>query len=136
MMVRTLKKRPRNRYYPDRVHTREIPLKDGKRDTIVQWIYDIRIVEWYTTFLLQRDIDALDVEDKIQEIYYMICSIPQEKWDELYEQGRYSISAYVTGIVHQQIVSSTSRIYYGYNRYREIVSTMDDLFWETYYDEH
>ena len=132
----TRKRAPRNKYYPDTVHTAEIPLKNGNRDTIVQWIYDINIVEWYTTYLLHREITEQDVEDKIQEIYYMICSIPQEKWDELYEQGKFSISAYVTGIVHQQIVSSTSRLYYSYNRYREIVSTMDDLFWETYYDEH
>ena len=134
--MRTLKRAPRNRFFADRVHTAEIPLKDGKRDTIVQWIYDIRIVEWYTTFLLHKEITELDVEDKIQEIYAMICDISQEKWDELYEQGKYSISAYVTGIVHQQIVSATSRVYFKYNRYLEVMKTMDDLFWEKYYEEN
>lgn len=134
--MRTLKREPRNKFFDDRVHTGEIPLKDGNRDTIVQWIYDIRIVEWYTTYLLHRRIEELDVEDKIQEIYAMICDIPQEKWDELYEQGRFSISAYVTGIVHQQIVSSTSRVYFKYNRYLEIMKTMDDLFWDKYNEEN
>lgn len=116
------------------VRTQQIPLKSGNRDDIVQWIYDINIVEWYTTFLLRRKVTQCDVMDKIQDIYVEICKIPQERWDDLYEQGAYSISAYVTGIIHQQIVSDTSTVYRKYNLWRSRFVTMEQSFWEAYYN--
>ncbi len=123
----------RNWNYDNRVLTKEIPLKSGKRDDIVQWIYSIHIVEWYTTYLLKRTIKQGDTADKIQEIYIEVCKVPQEKWDDLYEQGYYSISAFVAGIVHRQIISDSSTLYYKYNKYREKFVTMEDSFWQSFY---
>lgn len=123
----------RNWYCSTRVLTKEIPLKSGKRDDIVQWIYDINIVPWYTTYLLKRPLNSCDVQDKIQEIYLEVCNVTQEKWDDLYEQGAYSISAYVSGLIHRQIVSNTSKIYLKYNRYRERFVTMEDSFWQSFF---
>lgn len=125
----------KNRFYSENVRTEELPLKSSKRDVVLQWIYDIHIVEWYSTFLLKKGIDD-DLADKIQEIYLMLCEIPQEKWDELYEQGKFAISAYVTGVIHQQLYSTTSTIYYKYGIHNTTEVTMDDLFWEKYNDEH
>lgn len=118
------------------VHTATVPLKDGKRDTIVQWICDIKIVEWYTTYLLKKPLTDDEVADKVQEIFLMVCEIPQKKWDELYQQGKYSVSAYVTGIIHQQIVSVNSKVWKYYGKHKERMKTMDELFWEKYYEEH
>lgn len=126
----------KNKFYNARVLTRETPLKSNERDIIVQWICDIHVVEWYTTQLLHQPYEDAEVQDKIQEIYLMICEVPQEKWDELYKQGKYAVSAYVTGIIHQQIVSDNSAIYKKYNRHKERFQTKDDLFWETYSDEY
>ena len=123
----------RNWFCDKRVLTKEIPLKSGKRDDIVQWIYDINIIPWYTTYLLKRPLNSCDVQDKIQELYLEICSVPQEKWDDLYEQGVYSISAYVSGLIHRQIVSDTSKVYMKYNRYRERFVTMEDSFWQSFF---
>lgn len=129
------KKKLKNKYYENTVLTDNIELLNGDKDTIIKWIYDIHIVEWYSTYLLKKKIDD-DLADKIQEIYLMLCEIPQEKWDELYNQGKYAISAYVTGVVHQQLYSSTSAIYYKYGKYNATELTQDDLFWEIYNDEH
>ena len=126
--------RRRNRETSLLVRTQQIPLKSGNRDDIVQWIYDINIVEWYTTFLLRRNMTQCDVLDKIQDIYIEICNIPQEKWDELYEQGAYSISAYVSGIIHRQIVSDTSTIYRRYNLWRSRFVTMEQSYWNSYFN--
>lgn len=123
----------RNWNYSKKVLTGQIPLKSGKREDIVQWIYDIHIVEWYTTYLLKRTIKQGDTADKIQEIYLQVCDVPQEKWDDLYEQGMYSISAYVAGLIHRQIVSDSSRVYKKYNRYREKFVTMEESFWNSYW---
>lgn len=123
----------RNWFCDKRVLTKEIPLKSGSRDDIVQWIYDINIIPWYVTYLLKRPLNSCDVQDKIQDLYIEVCKVPQEKWDDLYEQGYYSISAFVAGIVHRQIISDSSTIYYKYNKYKEKFVTMEDSFWQSFY---
>lgn len=125
-----------NKYYDKTVLTSVIPLKDGKRDTIINWLYDVHLVEWYATYLLSKSMDDDDTQDKIQTIWEQICMIPQDKWDYLYEQGKYSISAYVTGIIHQQLISDSSECYKLYNRHSERFITQDENFWEKYNDEN
>ena len=127
--------KPKNKFYDKPVLTEDLPLLKGDRDSIIQWIYDIHIVEWYSTFLLKKRIDD-DLADKIQEIYLILCEIPQDKWDELFEQGRFAISAYVTGVIHQQLYSTTSSIWYKYGKHDTTELTQDELFWEKYNDEH
>jgi len=123
----------RNWNYDNRVLTKDIPLKSGKREDILEWIVAIHLVEWYTTYLLKRSIKQGDTADKIQEIYLEICKVPQEKWDDLYEQGVYSISAYISGLIHRQIISDSSTLYLKYNRYRERFVTMEDSFWQSFF---
>ena len=125
----------KNKFYDKQVMLTEIPLNSSEKNTIIQWLYDIHLVEWYSTYLIGKSIDD-DLQDKIQEIYLILCEIPQEKWDELYAQGKYSITAYVTGVIHQQLYSTTSTIYYKYGVHNLKEITMDELFWEKYYDEH
>lgn len=127
------KENGRNWNYDNRVLTKDIPLKSGKREDILEWIVAIHLVEWYTTYLLKRSIEQGDTADKIQEIYLEICKVPQEKWDDLYEQGVYSISAYISGLIHRQIISDSSTLYMKYNRYRERFVTMEDSFWQSFY---
>jgi hypothetical protein len=128
-------KSKKNRFYNGTVKTAEIPLKDGNVNTIIQWMVDTHLVEWYVTYLLKKTLDDEDVEDKIQDIYLMILEIPQEKWDDLFEQGQFSVSGYITGIIHQQIKSGNSRIYRDYNKYHERNKRMDDDFWKIYYND-
>lgn len=128
-------KSKKNRFYKGTVKTAEIPLKDGNVNTIIQWMVDTHLVEWYVTYLLKKTMDDEDVEDKIQDIYVMILETPQEKWDNLFEQGQFSVSGYITGIIHQQIKSANSKIYRDYNRYHERNKRMDDDFWKIYYND-
>lgn len=125
----------KNKWYDKSVLTEVLPLTGSDRETVIKWIYDIHIVEWYSTYLLKKEIDD-DLADKIQEIYLMICELSQKKIDYLYNQGVYAISAYVTGIIHQQLISKTSDIYYKYGKYNTTQLTQDELFWEKYNDEH
>jgi len=126
----------KNNYYEFKVLSADLPLKSDKKDDIIQWIYDIHIVEWYTTYLLKKTMENEEVQDKIQEIYLMICEVPQKRWNELYSQGRFAISGYVTGIIHQQLISKTSKIYKKYGKYNETFQTKDDIFWATYDEEN
>lgn len=121
----------KNKYYNKLVLTEELPLNTSNRDDVLNWIYDIHIVEWYSTYLLKKGIDD-DLADKIQEIYLMLCEVPQEKWDKLFQQGKFAISSYVTGVVHQQLWSTTSKIYTKYGRYNATQITQDEIFWDIY----
>lgn len=126
----------KNKYYPYKVKTSELPLTSGEKDVVIKWIYDTHLVEWYTTYLMKKSIEEDGVEDIIQELFLMICEIPEEKWKGLYAQGQYAISAYVTGIIHQQIISVNSAIYKKYTKYEATQVTQDELFWEKYAEEH
>ena len=128
-------KSKKNIYYNGYVKTGEIPLKDSKIETIVQWLYDTHLVEWYVTYLLKKRLEDEDVEDKIQDIYVYVIETPQEKWDDLFEQGQFSVSGYVTGIIHQQLITDNSKIYRKYNKHHQIETRMDDVWWETYYND-
>ena len=126
----------KNNYYEFKVLSADLPLKSDKKDDIIQWIYDIHIVEWYTTYLLKKSMEDEEVQDKIQEIYLMICEVPQKRWNELYSQGRFAVSGYVTGIIYQQLISKTSKIYKKYGKYNDTFQTKDDVFWTTYDEEN
>lgn len=128
-------KSKKNIYYNGYVKTGEIQLKDSKIETIVQWLYDTHLVEWYVTYLLKKRLEDEDVEDKIQDIYVYVMETPQEKWDDLFEQGQFSVSGYVTGIIHQQLITDNSKIYRKYNKHHQLETRMDDVWWETYYND-
>ena len=128
-------KSKKNIYYNGYVRTGEIPLKDSEIETIVKWLYDTHLVEWYVTYLLKKRLEDEDVEDKIQDIYVYVMETPQEKWDDLFEQGQFSVSGYVTGIIHQQLITDNSKIYRKYNKHHRLETRMDDVWWETYYND-
>lgn len=122
-----------NKYYGGWVHTADLPLESSDRDTVIQWLWDSELVQWYTTWLLQRDIEDEYVQDVIGELWVMICEIPQEKWDFLYAQGKMSISAYITGLIHQQVISTNSKIYNKLGRYQNTQYTKSEEWWNYYY---
>lgn len=124
----------KNKQYIEYVHNK-LPLKSGDRDTILQWIYDLNIIEWYIKHLTHKATDDLDTQDKIQEIYAFLCEVPQDKWDFLYMQGKRSIVAYVTGLVHRQVISTSSKCYKKYDRHNKREVLMDDVFWGGQDDE-
>lgn len=128
-------KRRRNKYYDEWVHTADLPLESSDRDTILTWLYKSNIVPWYVTYLMEKTIDNPDVQDYIGEIYLMLAEITQEKWDELFAQGKFAVSGYVTGIIKFQICSMHSKIWTKYAKRAEKEKIMNDEFWTTYDEE-
>lgn len=126
----------KNKYYNEWVHTADLDLSDGSRDSILTWIYKTNLVPWYATYILQKPYEDDLVQDLIGELYLIICEIKEEKWNELYQQGKFAISGYVTGIVKQQLWSDSSTIYHKYYKYYNRYITMDEDFWLQYGDEH
>lgn len=126
----------RNKYYKEWVHTADLELPSDDRETVLTWIYKTNLVPWYATYILEKPYENDLVQELIGELYLIICEIKEEKWKELYQQGKFAISGYVTGIIKQQLYSATSDIYYKYYRYANKEIRMDDEFWNRYGDEH
>ena len=126
----------KNRWFNEWVHTGDLPLENSDRDTIIKWLYNSNLLQWYVTYILEKPIDDEYVQDCIGELWLMICEIPQEKWDYLYEQGKMSVSAYVTGVIRQQIVSTNSRIYKLLGKYKAMEINKSEEFWLRYYEEN
>ena len=82
----------KNKYYDEWVHTADLELKNGDRQTILEWIYKTNLVPWYATYILQKPYDDDLVQDLIGELYLIICEVKEEKWVDLYEQGKFAIS--------------------------------------------
>lgn len=126
----------KNKYYKEWVHTADLDLKNGDRESILTWIYKTNLVPWYATYILQKPYEDDLVQDLIGELYLIICEVKEEKWNELYQQGKFAISGYVTGIIKQQLWSDSSTIYYKYYKHYNKEITMDEDFWTIYGDEH
>lgn len=112
----------------------KIPLKDGSKDTIITWLYNINLIHKCIKKLKRKlwNLNEDDIEDKIQDIYLMLAEKPQEEWDELYIQGKYCIMAYVAGLVKHQFISDTSDCYRKYDRHNSIEQTKSEEFWKDY----
>lgn len=126
----------KNKYYNEWVHTADLDLPNGDRETILTWIYNSHLVEWYSTYILQKPYEDDLVQDLIGELYLFICEVSEEKWKELYQQGKFAISGYVTGIIKQQVYSDSSKIYYKYYKHAKKEIIMDEDFWIQYGEEH
>lgn len=117
-----------NNFYDKKVAYLQ-PLNSSDRDEVVKWLYDSHLIEWWITRLSRATLDNDDVADKVQDIYEMVLSVPQEKWDSLYDDGACLISAYVVGLIKRQLISDKSYIYKKYNKYNSTFFTQDETFW-------
>lgn len=126
----------KNKWYGKLVHTGDLPLNSSDRDEVLTWLYNSNLVPWYTTYLLHRPYEDDLVQDMVGELYMILSEIPQEKWDYLYEQGKFAVSGYVTGVIKFQVWSTTSKIYFKYGKHYEREITMDEEYWERYEEEH
>lgn len=81
-----------------------------RRDEILNELYYTEFVEKYTREKCkQQDY----VEDYIQEVWAIICKIPEEKLVELYDQ-EHSINGvrkFVSGVICRTVASQTSEAY-------------------------
>lgn len=104
--------------------------KSTKRDDIIDWLTKTQFVDCYTIKLIGNDDTSVD--DVIQDIYLDILEMSQEDWDKLTRQGYGAIRAYISGMIHRQVCSSTSPTYYKYRRYNQNRSSIEDYKFNDY----
>lgn len=81
------------------------------REEILKELYDCEFVEKYTR---EKCLQQEYVEDYIQEVWLIICQIPEEKLIKLYAQENTinGVRKFVAGIICRTVASQTSEAYY------------------------
>lgn len=106
--------------------------KSNDRTDIIEWLHYTGLVDNYIKRLEYKDIDEEVLNDEIQEVWLMICEIPQDKWDQLYIQGTTPIKAFIAGLVYRQIHSNTSPVYNKYKKNYSKEKHLSDKCWEVF----
>lgn len=91
---------------------------DKSRDEILDELYKTGFVENYVKQLAKaNDIEFLD--DEKQEIWLIICKIPDKRIIELYNGDINNVRKFVSGVIHRQMKSVTSSIHTKYRRHTD-----------------
>lgn len=107
--------------------------KSNSREDILQYLWDIGLVNNYIKKLEYETIDEETLQDIIQEIWLMICELPEEKITSLYKnQGKTGLTAYMSGVIYRQIHSKTSPIYKKYKAQFKQMVHISSLSWDVF----
>lgn len=94
----------------------------NRNDTLT-YIYDLGLVQGYLGKLIYNT-DKEDYDDYFQEIWVQLAEVSEEKWNNLWSQGTKNdgakaIRGYVSGLIHRNVRSKNSRLYYKLKKYKE-----------------
>lgn len=106
--------------------------KSSDRNDILNWLYNTGLVKNYIKRLEYKDIDEETLNDEIQEVWLMICEIPQDKWDNLFIQGTTPIKAFISGLIFRQIHSNSSPVYNKLKKQYTIEKHLSEKCWDVY----
>lgn len=88
------------------------------KPTILQELYDTGFIPAYCRTVNRGKYNDTDIEDIEQEVWLIVCSMPEERLQFLYNQGKgiNGVRRFCSGIISRQINSVTSPIYRTYKR--------------------
>lgn len=130
----TKKKVGKNIWYNKPIY-HDTPLNGKDRDSIINYLYDTRIVPWYTTYLLQKKVDDVEVQEYMQEIWLQICNLSEEKLQDLLEQGKTALTAYIAVLIKQNCKSANSPAYCHIRKPEKRYVHIQDKDWKLYDEE-
>ena len=105
------------------------------RDKVLKYLYDSGFVKFYTKKLMYpEDIEDL-YDDYLQEVWWQICEIPEEKWLELYNRRPnqdefYDIRNWCSVLIRNTIRSTTSSAYRKLKKQKTVAQNISDDDWE------
>lgn len=107
-----------------------------EKNELLNEIYNLKLVENYIKKLAFSN-DYEQIEDITQEIWLQICEVSADKWEELLSQGsktdKYkAVRGYISGLVHRNIRSTNSKVYYKLKKHTEREILKDSDVWTTY----
>lgn len=105
------------------------------RDKVLKYLYDCGYVRYYVKKLMYpEDIEDL-YEDFLQEVYFQLCEVPEEKWEELYNRRDnqdefYDIRNWVSVLIRNTVRSTTSAAYRKLKKQKTVADNLSDDDWE------
>lgn len=88
-----------------------VPIHGNTREDILDYLLRTDIVNYYVTYCLQLPIDNEECQEYIQEIWLQICELKEEKLQDLLEQGKTALTAFIAVLIKQNCKSRTSPAY-------------------------
>ena len=105
------------------------------REKVLKYLYDCGYVKYYVKKLMYpEDIEDL-YEDYLQEVWFALCEVSEEKWQELYNRRPnqdefYDIRNWVSVLIRNTIRSTTSSAYRKLKKQSTIADNLSDDDWE------
>lgn len=105
------------------------------REEVLNYLISTNLVENYIKKIALRcDLEMYD--DILQECWLAICEITEQKWIDLISQGsekdKYTkCRAYISGVLHRNIRSNSSRLYNKLKKHQKYEYMEDDNTWLT-----
>ena len=105
------------------------------REKVLKYLYDCGYVKYYVKKLMYpEDIEDL-YEDFLQEVYFQLCEVPEEKWEELYNRRDnqdefYDIRNWVSVLIRNTVRSTTSSAYRKLKKQSTVAQNLNDDDWE------
>lgn len=78
--------------------------------------------------------EDVEYQEYVSEIWLQICEVEQEKWTDLFNQGK--IKAYVSGLVYRNVKSVNSPAYWHVRRQNSRYVHRTDKEWFNYEDSN
>ena len=105
------------------------------REKVLKYLYDSNFVKYFVKKLMYpEDIEDL-YEDFLQEVYFQLCEVPEEKWEELYNRRDnqdefYDIRNWVSVLIRNTVRSTTSSAYRKLKKQSTVADNLSDDDWE------
>ena len=105
------------------------------REKVLKYLYDSNFVKYFVKKLMYpEDIEDL-YEDFLQEVYFQLCEVPEEKWLELYNRRPnqdefYDIRNWCSVLIKNTVRSTTSSAYRKLKKQSTVAQNLSDDDWE------
>lgn len=105
------------------------------RDKVLKYLYDSNFVKYFVKKLMySEDIEDL-YEDFLQEVYFQLCEVPEEKWLELYNRRDnqdefYDIRNWVSVLIRNTVRSTTSSAYRKLKKQSTVAQNLNEEEWD------
>lgn len=111
-------------------HFAPFPEDEYDREKIMQYLIDTNLVEWYVTKLLKKRIEEYSVQEYIQECWLQILQIKDDMLKDLWYQGHPAVTAYVSSLIKQTVISVESPAYYRVFKANKRLIHVDTEVWD------
>lgn len=104
------------------------------REKVLKYLYDSNFVKYFVKKLMYpEDIEDL-YEDFLQEVYFQLCEVPEEKWEELYNKRPnqdefYDIRNWVSVLIRNTVHSTTSSAYRKLKKQSTVAQNLNEEEW-------